>query len=563
LDQSAEVKKPALGAVVDHWVAGAIFAFLLSALVVILADQVPFLSEIQERGVDATMRLRATVFPFEPVGNEDPSWRPQPGHLPETPLVRPPAGYVFVDLDEETCLDVEGGDHRCETRSPASAAAAARVADALLSANPRVIVIDVRLWNVNPNDKVSDAVTHLLAHAKERETAVGRQPAVPVVAVAPAGPEGSVGHAVIDWSQVPEAVRTSRLNFAPALIWPSPTDGIARTYPAVVCTIGPDGATAEVEVESLPRLAAKYAMAAPHAPPLRGAKPDPAPRLSVTAQGCPKAAVETDTRNLFTIEAVQPDHSDQSVEARARRHRSPFYNVFASTEVVGPGPPGARPGLILDRSQIDDHVVVIGYSGPGGLDRHSTPLGEMSGAELILNATRSFAASSNLTPLETRYAMVREAIVALLCSLPFLAFWMATVPLWRCASATAGRLRFIAQPLAGGLISALFVATVLLSALVGTWAVETFWGDTLAHGRPVDVLTPLVVLAVEAFSHAAAHVVDGVHEAVERWRTWLQRRLQPGAIRTKAWAAKVFRRRLTADAGIAQETREVAHERAE
>jgi hypothetical protein len=217
--------------------------------------------------------------------------------------------------------------------------------------------------------------------------------------------------------------------------------------------------------------------------------------------------------------------------------------------------------LILDRTQIDDHVVVIGYSGAGGLDRHSTPLGEMSGAELILNAIRSFAASANLPPVDEGRALLREAVIAVICSLPFLPFWLATVPLWRRASAVS-RFRFFAQAPAGVLISAMFLATVLLSAFLGIWAIETLWGNTLAHGQPVDVLTPLVVLALEAFSHVATFVIEGAHDVVGRWRVALQNRLRPPLIRAGAWSARV-RRRFKADVKVAPETREVAHERAE
>lgn len=450
-------REGASGQALAHWLTGLVFAVGLSLLIVWGAHRVPLvggvIAQIEERGVDLTMRLHAELFGHWLIGSE--REEPEEGQPPAPP------GYLFIDLDAQTCRDAQG-DARCDRRSPASPGAAARVANALIGSdpkqNPRVIIIDVRLWDTSAVEPVSDDVARLLARA-------GAAGTPPILAAAPASPlsesqhedvadetasaEAKAGQAhaervFVDWSLVPERIRTSAVQFAPALLWPDPTDGVARRYPAQVpariySPPAPDASPGADEpqprdgsVASLPYLAALYATR-----PLRD---HPALRCAAAnlpgggAPDCKALAHEPRAhgghhapeaaRTLFTMGSEGQD----GLRAMGR------YAQYQAQDILT-----AKGELALPREQVADRIVVIGYSGAIGLDRHATPIGEMAGAQIILNAARSFTTRTELREEPLPDALGREAVVAAASSLPFLPFWWIQGLLWRWANGeTAG-----------------------------------------------------------------------------------------------------------------------------
>ncbi len=489
------------GPAFDHLLTGLILAIGLSVLVVLCAGRAPWVGEaireIEDHGIDATMRFRADIGRVTPIGDENLATRSDS----RSP---PPAGYLFIDLDEDTCLAAHG-DERCRLRSPASAAAAAQVASALLAAHPRLVILDVRLWDMESNVEISPELEALMKALPGD---------VPVLAPAPASPTGAPGKVFIDWSQAPTPLRASRIHFAPALVWPDRADGMDRRYSESVAADIFYAAREKKEpvrdqtLLTLPYLAALYATT-----PARNWDEVDC-HASNAPQVCDPLAQsgerQPEPRRIhFTLHRADDDASIPT------RNAARLYSRITSSQAI------TQAGVLrLDPDWITDKVVIVGFNGPSGLDRHSTPLGEMSGAELILNAIRSFASGAALDSEDEPSAVLRETTAAIVSSGPFLIFWRIQGGLWRWAR-RRGRPK---QVLAGLAIAIVFGGAIYLSALLTTGFVLLFWSGAMAKGAPVDALLPVAVLALESFAHAAKQAIDVSHQWVSAYRHRLQTR---------------------------------------
>lgn len=68
-------------------------------------------------------------------------------------------------------------------------------------------------------------------------------------------------------------------------------------------------------------------------------------------------------------------------------------------------------------------VVVIGASHAHRRDNHSTPIGSMVGAEVIINATRTFAVTPHSTDKSLGAALFKKTEIVLLCMIPWLLYF--------------------------------------------------------------------------------------------------------------------------------------------
>ena len=148
-----------------------------------------------------------------------------------------------------------------------------------------------------------------------------------------------------------------------------------------------------------------------------------------------------------------------------------------------------------------------------GLDRHVTPIGEMSGAELILNSIRSFAEFETILPEPLGQKVRREIASAVISSIPFLFFWLAKGWLWRWAGTSKWR-RWPA--FAGAAVA--FAATTLTAALGTTLIISQAGRLFPASDQPFDVLLPILILALESFADVAKFAIDRLHHFITHWR---------------------------------------------
>jgi hypothetical protein len=565
VSSAGDHKPPPVTDAIAHWLAGLFLAALLSVTAVVIAHDdhlgpLTSLRWIERWGVDTTMRLYGRIFGGEAIGTE------------KDQDLRPPAppGYVFIDLDADTCraggLRGDPGDP-CGRRSAASPGAAARVANALIeqtgSAKPRLIVLDVRLWDSNPDGPVSKDVAQLLINAARP----GTPPILAASPTSPLSPEESLKLApgapndprrvFVDWSMVPACIRNSEIRFAPALLWPDAPDGVARRYPLAAnvrvfkVAGGPvertgdpakdcqppavdanalDAATTEDgEAATLPYLAALYAgrpdtareqvRCASVGEAWRGgtgvcaALADAHPKTDAghgkprtpDAAGAPPPD-EKLPRTFFTIGA----QGNEDLEAVGR------YSQHAASQVVN------KDGvLLLDRDLFRDRIVVVGYSGAIGMDRHATPIGEMAGAQVILNAIRSFITGTVLGGEPIEKTALRELKMAAVSSVPFLPFWLGAV----FAGRWAAKRPVLVRAGVGVGVFLFFVLTATVSATLTLNVVAWFHARDLAQGKPIDALLPLLVLMLECFVHAAAHLIEVVHTGAVKVIEFVKARL--------------------------------------
>jgi len=493
---------------IDAWLSGLLFAVAVSAFVVVASYAPvigPVFKAIETEGIDAAMRARVLATPRAPVGDE----------------AKPPAGFVFVDLDGTTCDWVEHSSW-CFTRSPASPAAATRVAAEALSAGAAVVVIDVRLWDLPQSGMAEDREFSRL------EAALAAHPTARVVALAPFRPGKAPGTGLLEASLLPPTLADGRVIFAPAYAWNA--DSVVRLYPATIEV--DDGVGPSRAVGTVAYLAGRYL----------AADRDPAALAAVDCQawaptkrtGCPKTRRAHDAGSKI----AEPAHG---VHAPI-----PLYTLPSLTREVGQveGPDAAAFRGLYDRypssslmtadfsmaiqpKLLVDKVVIVGASANQAMDSHRTPLGRMAGAEMTLNMVRAYSADALLHEPSLSGKLAREATFAALGSLPFLAYWIAT---FHAAAWLAARRygRWLSWAPGALLFPPTLLAAALLMILASFWRV----GDSFLARSTWDLLTPLAALSLESLSHGGKLVSDTLERAVAKTR----RRL------TAAWRSRLAQR---------------------
>ncbi len=459
-------------AALERWLTGLLFALLLSAFIVLLAPGIPGLAWvvrlIEVNGVDAAMSIGMDL----------------EGLLP-TMTAAPPDKYVFVDLDLQSCLAAKGGD-LCRSRTPATSTNMLSMLATILrsGAKPRLIILDGILWDEDENPRRAVAL---------RDAAEAlRASSIRVLAVAPFRPtqdsrDGAV-YGAFEWRYVPAGLR-DLIAFAPAYVLPD-TDGLIRRYPAYAGAQGERFATLAflaAHCEAAPKACDTRYHAASHASDAPG------------------------NRMLYTLPPLAIDDG--------RTHAGSYRHLKASTLLGG--------NL---QEPLSDAVVIISTSEISGLDRHATPVGQMTGAELTLNAVRSFRNGWQLTEATPGTRLSEEWTIAFLASLPFLAFWYAFF-------AVSGRIespvvRGLAFPLAVAGFGAAVFAAMLVSLLV------VFSGlDSVRKGYLVGFFTPLFALSLEGFAEGARFIFAGLEHLVGRFLNAADNLI----VALRAWATTVFK----------------------
>jgi hypothetical protein len=511
----------------ERWFTGLLFAWALSFVVVVGAVNGPIFKgvfhQIEETGVDASMRMRAVLRPTAPIGRES-----------DFTSGEGPSGYVFINLDSKTCFAAHP-DERCFSRSAASPAAAAAVALAVLKAKPRVIVIDAYLWDRSAPGEADTTVIALEREAKNN-------PQTRIITPAPALPLNDIGRVSVEWSPTPVALRNGDIKYALAVTWPDGVDGVMRRYPAIfdadVYPPAPDPSPKHVQVPpafretqalSLPYLAARYALREPGASDWRALdcladQINPGSIVVCCVSKLrPEAPSEAQPRIFYTFPALpigkprgaKAGRSDQTAETRPAPVPSDagqIYSRFKYTTVAS-----ADGQLLISPERLADKVVVIGVNSPQAMDQHMTPLGEMSGAELIVNAIRSFVADAELRE-SIPSTLWREFLIGFVASLPFLLFWLAQQSLMRFGEGSS--IRKLAMI---GATSALFLATIAVGAALSTYVVVGLISSQMDNGASIDALLPLAVLSLEGFAHGAKYIIDALEEGVAHGHRALSR----------------------------------------
>jgi len=493
-------KKPLLAAF-DHWLTGILFAVLLASAMAFMVHA-PFfgwvLRMVEAQGIDTSMVLGSPSF-TEAVGDEKVMGR---------------NNFVFVDIDAEACHAVAPNDPLCFSRSPAVAEAASRVVRAVLTAKPKLVIIDTPLSESSSPAGADEDLEAMHDAVKSS--------AIPVLAVLPAE-KIDAQQLMASPQLIPVPLRDNVIKFAPAFLKRG-RDGseVARVYPKAFPVITNGHCQLQA---TLPFQAAQILRNAPFAQ-------DAACPSLLKESSHPLGEHEEEDRFLFTLPSVPARGGLANVDRRDRAHLerrirtySGLYDHFLATELMDVGAP--TPALKRLANRIEGRTVIISSSTSLANDLHQTPFGPMSGAEVILNATRSFAADLDLKEPSLFEKIGKEAIIAFLISPAFFLFWwLENLTEARIRSVPTGKeVRGLKLQLhvmcLRSLIVVMFAGTIALAVAILMFINAVFVHQGVTLHKSIDVLTPLLSLSLEGFAEGSLFIISALHGGVERVRAGL------------------------------------------
>jgi|SRR5665213_1277598 len=478
-----------------HWLGGIVFSLILSGILLFLAPQVralqQLLQELETRGIDAVMRMDLALAP--------------PNHLRTDGR-----GYVFLDIDGASCDSFEKSP-RCFSRSPAAPGLAARVVAAALDAEPRIVIIDVALWDGDPG-----APEPRLDFAR-LTAAMRAHPDVPVVSVAPFRPVGERRHGVIDRSLLPAGLRFANIRYAPAVLWQNAQEGdsVVRGYPASV-SAREDNKQRVQTLQTVPYLAALY-VGANHDPRILHALDcrynvvTDVPLCTGNRGQFSSALSRSDIadradkgeRMTFSIPSIVPDSTGARPVISAQYQGS--YDRYLTSAIMT-----KRDNLSLDPGLLHDKIVIVSTSAIMAFDHHSTPLGDMTGAEIVLNGIHAFLNNTFVEKFGIWSKIEHELEITLVTSIPWLAFWMFNV--------RAARLRpvsLLGRITVGIASAAAYLVTLAVAMVFAAFTTLSIRGGPVTSGLGLEFFTPIFALSLEGFADGARWIIDLIGEVVE------------------------------------------------
>lgn len=485
---------------------------LLTALILVTLSTHPF-PELQDYGQD--LGLRVNVY-LQRLG------RASSGAA--VPMGESAQSYVFVDVDPEFGLDaIEGGPsvaalstsmqpcaalaraHSARYRIAVDGAAPAASSGATVSLNcaaarpinrhllaelvqqlsawqPRVIVLDVLI--AHEPGIVTGEENRALVQAVQKRSGTGAH--VPIVWAEPAVMAGRLGeHAGqvrAEGQRVLVPDPTLRVYAAIAL--PTPGNPVRR-YPKCVFHTGD-----AVAVPSLPYQAARLASGTslagdPVCTPASMALHDNAPRI------------------VYTLPSSGGHQDDVRGASRAQwAHYRQIYNRCLAAAVWN------RAGsACADARTYEGKVVVIGASHPARRDRHYTPLGDMSGSEVVINTIRSFASYPLNKDKTFGETLLTKIQIVAWCSLVWFAYFLVSCKLRR-TSAPGGSAR-VRRALTLLLLFPMTLAAVCMLALQLSF-------NASGPVPSVDVLIPVLAVAMDVYVEQASKLLHWLEGRLER-----------------------------------------------
>jgi CHASE2 domain-containing sensor protein len=475
-------------------ITGLIVSVLLNVAVVLcLVVQVPFAKDIERAGIDLGARMRSFL-------NVD-------SGLPATQR------YIFVDVDEKACEAFVSAPGACRLRNPISSALVTAFVDGAAQAGAGVIIVDTDL-----SGPADDRAALARALTARNESWI----------VAPVSGRfrstdgtlwGDPGEDVIPAS----AVGKVRLATHTLTSDPATRDGLIRRFDLVTRIDDATGAAPARTLPSAPYLAGLLASSR-----ATGTQAAMARAIDCTYYGGPcdgrtDKTLAANAQNSIPIEYSLPSLAlfDSTSEfARSNGFRPAFFqNDFnglsrgyerfvASKSLDATGRQFRFP------AQFEGAVVVIGSSLPSANDLHLTPIGAMTGSEILLNATRTVVEARQVarsaredrgTLLDTLWekfmGSVKGTVVMTVAWLGIYAI------LARRPRTAAGKIA------SSSLISLIFILGLAASALWEILDSSELLRHSLATGRQVDVLLPIFVLGLEGYAEG----MKAINEVVASW----------------------------------------------
>ena len=291
----------------------------------------------------------------------------------------------------------------CSSARPLNRQLLAALVTALTERGARMIILDVVLAEeLGVIDAAeNDALRHALL---SRNTAVV---SVPVLFVAPyemvglQHDPGNDGPVTLVMPSLIGGDAARGVHTTAAL--PAPGQPVRR-YPKCLRQSG----TVESYVPSLPFLAAHLLSAGDQQKVACASKIDEPRSHEVGRNIAP--------RIVYTLPSIQAHQDDVLAPSRARW--APYREIY--NRCLAAHFWGGTESHCAQAQTYQGKVVVIGTSNPLRRDRHFTPLGDMAGAEVVVNAVRSFVAYPDYRDKTFFELLGKKSVIVLCCGLVWL-----------------------------------------------------------------------------------------------------------------------------------------------
>ncbi len=454
--------------------AGFFFSLLLSALITVgLALNLAPLKFVERSGIDASMQLFAGLFP-------------RFGTDPSSPSVR----YAYLDVNEAMCRRFHEHDEPpCGVGKPIGRELILAYVEFARASEAAVAILDVAL----PTDAAFQMRLRAAFQAAPRTWFIVPSDCRPVRAAAGLGERCDLRA----WRGAASLPNVRTASFRTGADGEA-ADGVIRDFPMAGQVLNSNGAW--TWLPSAPYAAAWLPVGQ------FGRQFD----CAYYGTNCGREPI---SRKIFT-----PQRDAERLLGRNRvfftlpwRPRSEVSNDLLYAGLYERYEAFAAPQgrTLLASSHFKGATLILGSSAADGLDLHPTPLGDLSGAELILNATRAFRELAPMTvpatdaPFLDRLggyaeALPTKAVGALVGAVVFFPIWLLIFTLVRSPA-------FPRLVVMGLVVAAFAVGLVLLLGAEVTLGLLELRRE-VPHGRAVDLLTPMLAIGLEGYAEAAKSV---------------------------------------------------------
>lgn len=376
--------------------------------------------------------------------------------------------YAFVDIDYDACAAFTS-TLRCRSGLPIPEQIVFPLVKAIVDAGASIVIVDIQL---SPDQNAADQTVAALSELN------GASIIVPI-ATRPIGERGLVTE------RIPVLQRRSVHFAAFATVIDDANDGRIRTYPQNVRVEDVSGNVKQVP--TAPALAASL----------------------ITGRH-----LETGGHHPLSIFYSFPPMTGNTY-AQAFDHAYRFERIFKhikASQLIREGRirfPAGRP--------LEGRTVIVSTSAAQGHDYHLTPVGVMSGAEVIINATRAFAyfpkvirSYSSMGPMDLVFAWKKKLDAVYLPAILLVPFFLLRE--WFLRRAESERNPWMAAPIT--LLGWFGILAATLTIEISGSVSEAIAGAR--SGFAVDLITPVLLIGLDVYREFIGWIVRSIESLLYR-----------------------------------------------
>jgi len=512
---------------------GFLFAvFVAMILVGLYVAGFSFAKDLEQSGIDLGMKLNSdrssTSMPYE---------------------------YVFVDVDQEACkrfLDKQSDlDPECLTSKPVPTSLIIDFVRAASESQAAIVIVDVNPPEKN-EEQEREALTRELAKNMDSSKTW-------IIAPIYGRPGESKNGLVVNGDPRFDIVSShSQGQLRLASVATYAESGIVRVYPTASCLVTNEG---QRWVPTIPYLAALLINlpTAAVADQLYFDNQVNTNRYGVIKDenycGLLQPSENIKNKPNYALEFFDPLAPDQtpsiiqfffslpgfSTYADIQERKSveikhdPYYQRYEAGKLIDPNcnhqqidGHSTNPGCFTVRDDLyKNKIIVLGSSRAQAMDQVQTPIGPMSGSELILNATRAFLEFKPLIQPPPLTMLADKFIGIMIAAIPMFIAWGLIFAYWpvtrwmRCCLWLKSRHSSwsILRRCHWGILDLVrpFIVVIIFGTGIGVayFLEVNHLFHLLKQGVAVDLLFPAIALALEGFAEGAKIVLLTLHGFVE------------------------------------------------